>query len=62
MSLSIVIFLLIFFLGSYILMFRMHQSYEDLRMDITYEDQHVGDSPYVFKGRLLVLLKHLPFN
>lgn len=31
-------------------MFRMHQSYEDLRMDIIYEDQHVGDSPYTFKG------------
>ena len=37
--------------GSYILRYKMHQSYKDMRIEIKYGDKHIAQSPYKLHGK-----------
>jgi hypothetical protein len=36
--------------GSYIVRYRMMQSYKDLKIEVLYKGKHVADSPYLLNG------------
>lgn len=38
--------------GSFIVRFRLMETYRDLTISITYKGKHIADSPYALKGLL----------
>ena len=48
--------------GSYILRYKMHQSYKDMRIEIKYGDKHVAQSPYKLHGKFFLYHFHFSLN
>ena len=40
--------------GSYIVRFRLYQSYPDIIINVKYKDEHVAKSPYTLSGIFLI--------
>ena len=43
--------------GSFIVRFRIMNTYNDLKISVKWKDQHVAKSPYQLKGKYITILK-----